>query len=116
MLINAWVSLAQDPPIVIAVNGSDAPIFDVCPTPTLVAFDELGEQSAMVGHGPLQTARQIDPHGAWAWPLEHCRGWGGEAAVGSQLHVTFTDNGGQGWLLAHDLLSRIADPHSNEGL
>lgn len=102
--INAWISLAEDPPKFFVVNASDAPIFDVCPTPALVAYGYDGQITAMVGHSPLSVARQIDPDVAWCWPLDHCKGWGGGASVRGQVDVYFDDAAGRAWLLAHDHL------------
>ena len=108
--VNAWISLASEPPHVIVVNNSDAPIFDVRPTPALWAFGPRGEPSATVGHAPLGIARQVDPDSAYVWPLNHCSGWGGSGAVRGQLHVHFKDAAERGWLLAHDHLSLSHDP------
>jgi hypothetical protein len=107
--INAWISLAEDPPTVFVVNLSDAPIFDVRPTPALIGYGEDGHVTAQVGHAPLSITRQVDPGGAWAWPLDHCQNWGGEASVRGQLHVEFEDAAGRRWRLAHDHLSPAGD-------
>lgn len=92
------------------MNDSDAPIFDVRPTPALIGYGEAGEIDAQVGHTPLGLVRQIDPHSGWAWPMTHCPGWGGVPYVKGQLHVNFRDAAGQGWLFAHDRLVPARDP------
>lgn len=108
--VNAWVSVNDDVPVVWVMNDSDAPIFDVRPTPALIGYEENGDIAAQVGHSPLQPVRQVDPHGGWAWPMTHCPGWGGVLYVRGQVHVHFSDASGQPWLLSHDRLVPEGDP------
>ncbi len=60
MSIVGWISLWTDPPQVRVENPTDAPIFNVRPTPTLLWYDERGEVGEMVGHSPLPLVRQIE--------------------------------------------------------
>ena len=110
--VNAWVAVNDDMPVVYVMNDSDAPIFEVRPTPALIGYDENGDIAAEVGHSPLKRVHQVDPHGGWAWPMTHCRGWGGVPYVRGQVHVHFSDASGQPWLLGHDRLVPEADPWS----
>lgn len=108
--VNAWVAVNDDVPVVYVMNDSDAPIFDIRPTPALIGYEENGDIAAQVGHSPLQRVRQVDPHGGWAWPMNHCPGWGGVPYVRGQVHVHFSDASGQRWLLSHDRLVPELDP------
>ena len=103
-----WISLSVDPPQLRVENRSDAPIFDVLPTPLLWAQDQNGVDAAMVGGAPFwnSTVGQIDPGNAYVWPLVEATGWGRDPLVKSQLHLEFTDAAGRRWLHAHDHLSR----------
>jgi hypothetical protein len=108
--INAWVAVNEDVPVVYVMNDSDAPIFDARPTPALIGYGDEGEIAAQVGHSPLDVVRQIDPHSGWAWPMNHCPGWGGVPYVRGQVHLNSRDASDQSWLLAHDRLVPQRDP------
>lgn len=109
--IRAWISVETDPPQIEVLNRSHAPIYDVLPTPTLLAVDARGEVTAMVGGSPLwnSQARQISPGFGYVWPLPHMASWGGSPLVKSQLHLRFTDERGRRWLLGHDALSQLEE-------
>lgn len=102
--VNAWVAVADNIPVVNVMNNSDAPIYDVRPSPTLIGYAVNGEVAATVGHSPLQLVRQIDPQSGFAWPMQHCPGWGGHDYVAGHVHLHFVDAAGVSWLLAHDRL------------
>jgi hypothetical protein len=108
--IAAWISVWSDPPEVRVMNPTDSPIFNVRPTPALIAYDERGEISAMVGRSALHLVRQIDPLSGYVWPMSHCSRWSSQPSIASELHLNFRDASGRGWLRAHDRIVEAADP------
>jgi hypothetical protein len=107
--VRAWISVATSPPEIVVYNDGASPIFEVIPTPAVIARDLDGQRRAMIGAGPLTNDRapQIAPDEGWCWPLEHMRSWSASPLVFSQLHVEFTDNAGRKWRLAHDRLMQL---------
>lgn len=108
-VVRAWITVETSPPELYVYNDGPSPIFDVIPTPTLIALDLSGERQAMVGAGPLtgNAATQISPEQGFCWPLEHMSSWGGHPLVLSDLHLKFRDNAGRSWRLAHDRLTEL---------
>lgn len=109
-VVRAWITVETIPPEIYVYNDGSSPIFEVVPTPTLIALDLDGQTLAMVGAGPLTGSRamQISPDQGYRWPLEHMGSWGGQPLVRSQLHLEFEDNAGRRWRLAHDRLTELS--------
>jgi hypothetical protein len=99
--VRSWLELYRDIPRVVIVNASEAEIRNVMPTVSLVATDEVGKPSAMVGGGPLGRVAEISPGGAFVGDLQHLANWARSTQVESSLHLEFDDARGQRWQLAH---------------
>ncbi|MGK5112787.1 hypothetical protein [Geodermatophilus sp. CPCC 205506] len=108
-VVRAWITVATHPPEILVFNEGVSPIFEVTPTPTLIARDLDGQRRAMIGAGALTSARaaQIAPEEGYCWPLPHMESWSASPLVFSHLQLDFSDNAGRNWRLAHDQLTRL---------
>lgn len=107
--VRAWVTLETIPPQLEVYNDGELPIYDVVPSPTLIAYDSAGKAGAMIGGGRYDrnAARQISPGYGHCWPLPHAVGWSRDGRITSQVHVDFSDSAGNRWRYAHDNLTRL---------
>lgn len=105
--VRSWLELYRDVPRLVIVNASEAEIRNVVPTVSLLAVDDDGEQSALVGGGPIGRVAEISPGGAFVGELRHMRSWSRSSQVESTLHLEFDDARGQRWQLAHGAVIAI---------
>ncbi len=106
--MRAWVTVETSPPTIEVYNEGDSPIFEVVPTPTLIAQDLEGRIVAMLGATAPTSSRaaQISPGRGYGWRLDHMAG-STRPLASSQLHVDSVDNAGRNWRLAHDRLTQL---------
>lgn len=112
-LVRAWITVETTPPELYVFNDGPSPIYNVVPTPLLVASDWSGEDRAMIGGGAFynSAAAQISPEYGHRWPLDHMNSWGGQPRVRSLLRVDLTDNAGSRWRLERDQLTPLEELH-----